>query len=102
MRRTLVFMFVFALAACANDSELTRLTTAKEDFNAATQRVVSYELQAECTTVATPDCRDQAVVELLVSDVNSCNTTIESGGDSVAVRACTTKLENDLSINKIK
>lgn len=91
---------VFSLAACTT-SELYELTAAKEDFNKATQRVVNYELLPRCTDAVTAACGNQATVNLLVDDVNSCNTTINDGGNSGAVRGCTTKLEGDLSANKV-
>lgn len=101
MIKSFLLISALALAACANDSELTKLTSAKEDFNKSVSRVVNYELGPRCSVTVTTNCAPQVTVDLLVADVNSCSDVIEAGGGSVAVRACNTKLENDLVINQV-
>ena len=101
MRHVLLPLFAAALLAACTTSEVGKLTSAKEDFNKATQRVVNYELLPRCSDTVLTGCGDQKVVNLLVEDVNGCNTIINSSGDSKAVRSCTTALENDLATNHV-
>lgn len=99
--RTLLLAVIFAIAACANNSELTQLTNAKEDFNTAVQRVVNYELGPRCSDTVTTNCAPQAIVDVLVEDVNSCASIIDKGGNSTAVRNCTATLTDHLAKSNV-
>lgn len=95
----LVSFLAVGLTACASDT--SKLTSAKEDFNASVSRVIAYETGPRCSATVVDNCAPQATVDLLVEDVNGCNKTINDGEDASAVKSCTAKLNSDLSANKV-